>query len=73
MRADERNQRLRELGAQAEAALDAGDDWGANELLRQYRLVDDGGRDPEALLAEGMSLTRMATALASPDEDLNQT
>lgn len=71
MRDDERRRRLRELGARAEAALEAGDDWEANELLRQRRLVDDGGRDPEELLTEGMSLVRMAASLADPGPDSN--
>jgi len=64
----ERRERLRDLSAQAEAALVAGDDWRANELLRQHRLVEDGGRDPETLLAEGLSLARMAASLADSDE-----
>ena len=53
-----------------EAALAAGDDWKANDLLRQYRLVQDGGRDPEDLLAEGMALIRMAASLGEPGRDL---
>jgi hypothetical protein len=64
---DEREARLKELAAQADAALCAGDDWMANELLRERRLVEDGGRDPEELLDEGMALVRLAADLAPSD------
>ena len=64
---DEREARLKELGERADAALLAGDDWTANVLLRERRLVEDGGRDPEELLAEGMALARLAADLAPGD------
>ena len=63
---EERQARAKELGEQAEIALAAGDDWAANELVRLRRLVLDGGRDADELLAEGMALNRIAAHLAGP-------
>ena len=52
---------------QAEVALSAGDDWAANELLRERRLVEDGARDPDDLLDDAMALIRLAAELAPTD------
>jgi len=60
----EREAQLKELATLADAALGAGDDWKANELLRKRRLVEDGGRDPDDLLDEAMALIRLAAELA---------
>jgi hypothetical protein len=37
-------------------------------LWREYELVLDAGRDPDALLAEGVALSRMALDLAAQAE-----
>lgn len=57
--------RLEELAAAARAASDRRDGWAANEIWREYELVQDGGREPDELLAEGVALSRMAIELAA--------
>lgn len=60
----ERQARIADLDRQAEAALASGDDWRANELLRERRLLADSLRDPEELLAEGIALARLAAQIS---------
>jgi hypothetical protein len=49
------------LGARAPEAR--GDDAGADEEWRRYRLIRDGGRDPDGQLAEGIALSVAAAEL----------
>ncbi len=65
MDATARLAKLEALAGAAHAAQESGDDWAANELWRRHRLVRDGGRDPDELLAEGMELIRVARDLAA--------
>jgi hypothetical protein len=37
----------------------------ADEEWRRYRLIRDGGRDPDELLAEGIALSVQAAELAA--------
>ncbi len=60
----DREQRLRDEAAAARAAESRGDAPAANEAWRRYRLVRDGGRDPQELLDEGIELGRVALRLA---------
>jgi negative regulator of sigma E activity len=56
--------RLAELAREAHVAEASGENAAAGEAWRRYRLVRDAVRDPEALLAEGVSLSRSAIELA---------
>jgi len=57
---DGRNeQRLRRAAREAHAAEARGDDAGANEAWRRYRLISDAARDPDELLAEGIALSQI--------------
>jgi len=56
--------RLAEFAREAHAAEALGENAAAGEAWRRYRLVRDAARDPEALLAEGVSLSRSAIELA---------
>lgn len=58
--------RLDELARAAHAAEASGEDAIAGEAWRRYRLIRDAARDPDALLAEGIALSRTAIELASP-------
>lgn len=64
-----RAQRLAEAAADAQAAMSCGDGWALNEAWRRYRLIHDGGRDPQELLDEGMQLSRVALDLAHESRD----
>ncbi len=59
-----RSERLAALAAEARVAESRGEGWAAGEAWRRYELVRDGGRDPDALLAEGIALSRVALDLA---------
>lgn len=57
--------RLAKTGDRARAAEARGDDEVAGEEWRRYRLIRDAGRDPDELLAEGISLSVRAAELAA--------
>lgn len=57
--------RLADAGARARDAEARGDDARAAEEWRRYRLIKDASRDPDELLAEGISLSLQAAELAS--------
>jgi hypothetical protein len=61
---DLRARRLAEYAAAAKDAEARGDDAGADESWRRYRLVRDAGRDPDDLLSEGVALSAVALELA---------
>lgn len=56
--------RLEASAAEARAAEARGDDDAAGEAWRRHRLIRDGTRDPEDLIAEGIALSVMARALS---------
>jgi len=61
------SQRERRAAAAAASARDAerrGDDWASSEAWRRHRLIIDGGRDADALLAEGIELSHAAQRIA---------
>jgi len=62
------SQRLQEASQAARMAEARGDDAGANEAWRRYRLIRDAARDPDELLAEGIALSNMAIELAAIDQ-----
>jgi hypothetical protein len=62
----ERADRLAEAAEAAKAAEGNGDDAGAIREWRRYRLIEDAGRDPEDLLAEGIALSVSALAFVEP-------
>jgi negative regulator of sigma E activity len=65
---DEQSSKRLDAAARAAHAAEArGDDAAANEAWRRYRLIRDAARDPDALLAEGIALSRMAIELAGDD------
>jgi hypothetical protein len=57
--------RLTEAGARAREAESRGDDARAGEEWHRYRLIQDAGRDPDELLAEGIALSVQAIELAA--------
>jgi hypothetical protein len=57
-------ERLDVAAQAARAAEERHDDAAAGEAWRRYRLVRDGLRDPDQLLAEGIALSNQAIALA---------
>ena len=57
--------RLDDAARLARAAEASGDDAVAGEAWRRYRLIRDGARDPDELLAEGISLSTRAIELAA--------
>jgi hypothetical protein len=59
-------QRLADAARAAKAVADRGDDVTAAREWRHYRLIEDGARDPEELLAEGIALSVAAQALIKP-------
>lgn len=56
---------MAEAGARATAAEQYGDDALAGKEWRRYRLIRDAHRDPDELLAKGISLSVQAIELAS--------
>lgn len=60
------SQRLEKVASAARAAEARRDDAAVGEAWRRYRLIRDGARDPDELLAEGVELSRQAIELASP-------
>ena len=60
-----RSDRLSAVGNRARLAEARGDDASAAEEWRRYRLIRDGGRDPDELLAEGIALSVQAAQLAA--------
>jgi hypothetical protein len=54
------SRRLDEASRTARAAEAAGEDAAAGEAWRRYRLIRDGARDPDELLAEGIALSECA-------------
>lgn len=58
--------RLVRAAAAAHAAESAGDEAAASEAWRSYRLIRDALRDPDALLLEGIALSKTAIELAGP-------
>jgi hypothetical protein len=65
MRDARSSHRLQEAADAAHAAEARGDDAAANEAWRRYRLINDAGRDPDDLLAEGIALSNIAIELAA--------
>lgn len=59
------SRRLDDAAQVARAAEAAGDDAVAGEAWRRYRLIRDGARDPDELLAEGIALSECAIELAA--------
>jgi hypothetical protein len=62
--------RLDDAARSARAAEASGDDAPAGEAWRRYRLIRDGARDPDELLAEGISLSTRAIELAASSNAL---
>ncbi|HEY2479529.1 MAG TPA: hypothetical protein VGI17_12465 [Solirubrobacterales bacterium] len=62
----DQEQRLADAARAAKAAEAGGDDVAAARAWRRYRLIDDAGRDPEQLLAEGIALSLAAQTLIEP-------
>ena len=58
--------RLDEVAREAHVAEASGENAAAGEAWRRYRLIRDAARDPDALLAEGIALSRSAIELAPP-------
>jgi negative regulator of sigma E activity len=52
-------------GNRARAAEACGNDALASEEWRRYRLIQDAGRNPDELLAEGITLSVQAIELAA--------
>jgi hypothetical protein len=59
-------QRLADAAQAARDAEASGDDIVAAREWRRFRLIEDAGRDPEELLAEGIALSVAAQALIEP-------
>ena len=59
------DRRLEEAADRAKRAEEQRDDGLAANEWRTYRLIQDAGRDPEELLAEGISLSAQAIELAA--------
>ncbi len=59
------SRRLDDAARAAQAAEAAGHDAVAGEAWRRYRLIRDGTRDPDELLAEGIALSECAIELAT--------
>lgn len=57
-------QRLEDAADRAKRAEEQGDDGLAAREWRAYRLIRDAARNPEELLAEGISLSTHAINLA---------
>jgi negative regulator of sigma E activity len=57
--------RLDEASHAARLAEASGEDAKAGEAWRRYRLIRDGTRDPDELLAEGIALSVSAIELAA--------
>lgn len=55
--------RMAEAAAEARAALERGDHFAADEAWRRYGLIQDGTRDPQDLLDEGVALSKVAIDL----------
>ena len=55
--------RLAAAASAAQAAEGRGDDAMAIREWRRYRLIENAGRDPEDLLAEGIALSVAALAV----------
>lgn len=62
---DHAEDRLRRAAREARAAESRGDQDAANESWRRYRLILDGTRDPDELIAEGIALSTLAIALVA--------
>lgn len=58
-------ERLAETGSGARTAEARGNDALSNEEWRRYRLIEDGARDPDELLAEGIALSALAAEVAA--------
>jgi hypothetical protein len=65
MAAASKRDRLAVAGRRARAPEADGNDALAGEEWRRYRLIQDAGRDPEQLLAEGIALSVQAIELAA--------
>lgn len=61
-------QRLAEAADRAKRAEAQGDEALAAREWRCYRLIRDAARDPEELLAEGVSLSMQAIELAAANQ-----
>ncbi|HET7416469.1 MAG TPA: hypothetical protein VFJ61_02430 [Solirubrobacterales bacterium] len=57
--------RLEEAGARAKRAEQRADDPLAAAEWRRYRLIQDAARDPDELIAEGITLSYKAMELAT--------
>lgn len=64
MTTESAERRLKRAATEAHSAEDRGDFAVANEEWRRYRLIGDTLRDPDALLAEGIAISKTALALA---------
>lgn len=58
-------ERLRVVAREALSAEERGDWDAVDAAWTRYRLIEDAGRDPDELLAEGIALSRFAISLAS--------
>jgi negative regulator of sigma E activity len=59
------SERLDETARAARLAEACGNDAAAGEAWHRYRLIRDGARDPDDLLAEGIALSECAIELAA--------
>jgi hypothetical protein len=59
----DQQRRLEEAAAAARAAMARSDPWAANDAWRRYVLIEDAARDPQALLDEGVALSKVAIDL----------
>lgn len=59
----DQQRRLGQAASAAHAAQDRGDHAAANDAWRRYVLIEDGMRDPQELLDEGVALSKVAIAL----------
>jgi hypothetical protein len=57
--------RLDEAASRAKAAEDRADERTVSREWRRYRLIRDGARDPEELIAEGVALSAHALEIAA--------
>lgn len=63
--AESYERRRADAARDARAAAARGDDAASGEAWRRFRLISDGMRDPDALIAEGVALSRTMMHLAA--------
>lgn len=59
----DQQRRLQQASAQAHTAQQQGDHAAANDAWRRYVLIEDALADPQALLDEGVALSKVAIDL----------